>query len=136
MNQIADNTNLAQFWDSLAGGVQRQILEAVLTKTAKAVITHGAKGRKGKITIQLDLSRLNDEEDNAGLKVESKISYQLPTKRGDVAENEKRESVMYLTPKGLSDVPARIADEEETDHPVRNLNELPMRQREAELLPR
>lgn len=129
MNQVSDNTNLDAFFSTLAGGVQKQILEAVLTKTAKGVLTHGAKGRKGKLTIQIDMSRLNDEDGNLGLKVESKIAYQLPTKRGDSSENEKRESVMYLTPTGLSDVPARIRDEDEP-MPMRDLRELPIHQKQ------
>ena len=132
MNQVSDQTNLDQFWETLAGGVQKQILETILTKTAKGVVTHGAKGRKGKITIQIDMARLNDEEGNLGLKVESKIAYQIPTKRGDASENEKRESVMYLTPRGLSDVPARLQDEEEAPPPVRSLNELPLHQNQNE----
>ena len=113
MNRVNDDTNLEDFFNSLAAGVQRKILENVLTKTAKGVLTHGAKGRKGKIIIEISMARLNDEDENLGLKVESKLSFQTPTKRGDSSENENRESVMYLTPTGLSDVPARIHDEDE-----------------------
>lgn len=108
----SENTSLQEFFEMLAGGAQKKILEHVLTQTAKNVLAHGAKGRKGKVTIEIDFARLGDDSvDNGGLKVASKIIFKKPTQRGESLENETRESVLYLTRKGISDVPERKVDD-------------------------
>lgn len=108
-----DDTNLATFWDTLAGGVQAQIIAKVLSSVAKGTLAHGSKGKTGEVTIKLKMARQSDDMVEQGaLKIVSEVSFSAPTQRGKKAENEIRESVMFMTPSGLSDVPARKAEEE------------------------
>lgn len=108
-----DDTNLDTFFDTLAGGVQKQIIAKVLSKVAKNTLAHGSKGKAGEVTIKLKLSRQSDDMVEQGaLKIVSEVAFGSPTQRGKQTENEVRESVMYMTPTGLSDVPPKKLDEE------------------------
>ena len=108
-----DDTDLATFWDTLAGGVQKQIVAKVLSSVAKGTLAHGSKGKTGEVTIKLKFSRLSDDSVEQGaLKIVSEVSFGAPTQRGKKAENEVRESVMYMTSSGLSDVPPKKLDDE------------------------
>lgn len=109
-----DDTDLKDFFGSLAGGVQEKVIAKVLSSVAKGVLDHGAKGKTGNVTINLKIQRLSDDSVEQGaVKIVSEVSFSAPTTRGKKSENEIRESVMYMTSKGLSDVPPRKLDEEE-----------------------
>lgn len=108
-----DDTNLEDFWNSLAAGVQSQIISKVLSSVAKGVLAHGVKGKTGEVNIKLKFARQSDDTvDQGALKITSEVAFAAPTQRGKKAENEVRESIMFMTPHGLSDVPARKLDEE------------------------
>ena len=109
-----DDTDLNDFFESLAGGVQAQIMAKVLSSVSKGVLDHGTKGKTGVVTLNLKIQRLSDDTIEQGaVKIISELSFGAPTLRGKKVENEVRESVMYMTPTGLSDVPARKLSEEE-----------------------
>lgn len=108
-----DDTNLQSFFGSLAAGVQEQIIQKVLSKVGKAVLSHGTKGKTGEVNIKLKFARLSDDSIEQGaLKITSEVAFASPTQRGKASENEVRESVMYMTSTGLSDVPPRKLDDE------------------------
>ena len=76
-------------------------------------MAHGSKGKTGEVNIKLKFARLSDDTVEQGaLKITSEVSFGSPTQRGKQNENEIRESVMYMTPSGLSDVPPKKLDEE------------------------
>lgn len=108
-----DDTDLPVFFDTLAGGVQKQIIQKVLSSVSKGVLQHGSKGKAGEVTLNFKITRLSDDSVEQGaLKIVSTLSFAAPTQRGKKAENEARESVMYMTSSGLSDAPPRRLDEE------------------------
>lgn len=115
-NQVTpknDDTDLAVFFDTLAAGVQKQIIQKVLSQVSKGVLQHGSKGKTGEVTLKFKIARLSDDSVEQGaLKVISEVSFGAPTQRGKKAENEVRESVMYMTSSGLSDTPPKRLDEE------------------------
>ena len=63
------------------------------------------------VKLELKLSKMSEDSD-VGVKIDAKVSYKIPTKRGDKTENETRESVFFLDPqKGLVDTPPKRKEE-------------------------
>lgn len=112
--KAGDDTDLNGFFNTLGAGVQRKIIEKVLSSTAKGVLDHGAKGKTGEVNIKMKISRLSDDSVEQGaVKIVSEVSFATPTQRGKKAENEVRETVMYMTREGLRDTPPKKLDEEQ-----------------------
>jgi hypothetical protein len=79
-------------------GVYMQQAEAVLKEVAKAVINHGEKGKKGKVTLTFTLARLGEDSDMVN--VEHDWSYEHPTMRGKKTENNKSSTPMCVSKHG------------------------------------
>ncbi|URG13797.1 hypothetical protein [Acinetobacter phage vB_AbaS_TCUP2199] len=109
-----DDTDLGDFFNSLAGGVQRQIIQKVMSSVAKGVLQHGSKGKTGEVHIKLKFARLSDDTVEQGaVKITSEVFFAAPTQRGKKNETESRESVMYMSSQGLTDAPPKKLDEEQ-----------------------
>ena len=99
-------TNVSDFISSLGAGVTEQIISKVLSDAAVAVLVLDGK-KAADVKLELKLSKMSEDSD-VGVKIDAKVSYKIPTKRGDKTENETRESVFFLDPqKGLVDTPPK-----------------------------
>lgn len=106
-------TDVKALIESLGAGVTEQILAKVVSDASLAVLTNDAK-KKATVTLQLEISKLSPDSEEA-VKIDAKLAFKLPTKRGDKQENETRETVMYYdSQRGLVDTPPK-RKEENTD---------------------
>ena len=73
-----------------------KLSQKVLTDAAIAVLVLDGK-KTADVKLELKLTKMSEDSD-VGVKVDAKVSYKIPTKRGDKTENETRESVFFLDP--------------------------------------
>ena len=107
-------TNVSDFISNLGAGVTEQIISKVLSDAAVAVLVLDGK-KSADVKLELKLSKMSEDSD-VGVKIDAKVSYKIPTKRGDKTENETRESVFFLDPqKGLVDTPPKRKEEFQND---------------------
>ena len=107
-------TNVSDFISNLGAGVTEQIISKVLSDAAVAVLVLDGK-KSADVKLELKLSKMSEDSD-VGVKIDAKVSYKIPTKRGDKTENETRESVFFLDPqKGLIDTPPKCKEEYQND---------------------
>ena len=107
-------TDVKEFIGSLGAGVTEQIISKVLSDAAVAVLVLDGK-KTADVKLELKLTKMSEDSD-VGVKVDAKVSYKIPTKRGDKTENETRESVFFLDPqKGLVDTPPKRKEEFNND---------------------
>lgn len=103
-------TDVKALISNLGAGVTEQILAKVLTDASLAVLTLDGK-KKASVGLTLDISKLSPDSEEA-VKIDVKLAYKIPTKRGDKQENETRESVFYYDPQnGLVDAPPKRKEE-------------------------
>lgn len=108
--------------EELNAGVYMQQIEAVLKQVALGVINHGAKGKKGKMTLTLNLSRLGEDSDMVN--VEHAWSYDHPTMRGKKTEINTSNTPMCVSNDGhLTVYPLEQTDLFEKISPVTLIKE-------------
>lgn len=90
-------TNLLDILPDLFGGVFLAQIEAALSDAALGAVVWGEKGKKAKVTIDFDLSRIGESMQVA---VKHSVSYSYPTKRGKKAETSTTETPMHVGPRG------------------------------------
>jgi hypothetical protein len=90
-------------------GVFVDQLNEVMKDTAKAVINHGDKGKTGKITITLKMTRLGEDSDMVD--VEHSWAYEQPEMRGKSSRVNVTNTPMCVSSKGhLTVYPLTQAD--------------------------
>jgi hypothetical protein len=83
---------------TFAGKLSRAVADVAL-----GVMTNGDKGKKGKVTITLDFSRVGE---TSQVNIDHTVAYSKPTKRGKSSEEDTTATVMYVGRGGhLSVVP-------------------------------
>ena len=92
-------TDVNEFFTDLDGGVFEQKLSRILTDVAAAVVEHG---RKGKVTIDLDLSQIGNSHQ---VMIQHKLKFSRPTMRGTAQEDESTQTPMFIGKKGLTMLP-------------------------------
>lgn len=88
-------TDANEFLNSLNAGVFAQQLGRALSDVGAGVVDHG---KKGKVTITLELSQIGESNQ---VKVNHKLDYTVPTKRGTKREDTTLDTPMYVTPNGI-----------------------------------
>ena len=88
-------TDSNEFLNSLNAGVFAQQLGRALSDVGAGVVDHG---KKGKVTITLELSRIGESNQ---VKVNHKLDYTVPTKRGTKREDTTLDTPMYVTENGI-----------------------------------
>jgi hypothetical protein len=82
----------------LGAGVFVGQLEEVLKDTARATINHGDKGKVGKVTITLKMTRLGEDSDMVDL--EHSWAYEQPEMRGKSTRVNTSNTPMCVSSKG------------------------------------
>lgn len=92
------DTDASEFLNSLNAGVFAQQLGRALSQVGAGVVDFGEKGKKGKVTITLEFSRIGESNQ---VKVNHKLDYAIPTKRGTRREDTTLDTPMYVTENGI-----------------------------------
>ncbi len=87
---MANETNTAQLIEDLDGGVFEQKIAAALSQVASGVVEHG---RHGRVTIQLDFKQISN---SSQVTCSHKLTYQQPTSKGKVSEENTTETPLYV----------------------------------------
>lgn len=93
MSQESTSTNLAEMIGDLNGGVFAQKVERALSDVALGVVTHGDKGKSGKVTLTFDMKRIGESNQVA---LRHTISYVQPTTRGKKSEDDSTETPLHV----------------------------------------
>lgn len=86
-------TNIEDFLDSLDGGTFKGILARALSDAALHVVTHGDKGKKGKVSVEFDLARIGE---SLQVQVTHQIKMAMPTARGKKTEEAKTSTPFHV----------------------------------------
>ena len=86
-------TDVNDFFDELGAGVFKQKLAHVLSEVAAGVIAYGGGKRKGKVTIELSIAQLGENEQ---LLINQKLAFELPLKRGKRMETDVTDSAFFV----------------------------------------
>lgn len=90
-------TNLLEILPDLQAGVFLSQIEQALTDAALNICVHGEKGKKAKVTVEFDLSRIGESNQVA---VAHTVSFTYPTKRGKKSETATTETPMHVGQRG------------------------------------
>lgn len=88
-------TDTTEFLQSLNAGVFAQQVGTALSAVAAGVVDHG---KKGKVTLTFELSQIGESNQ---VKINHKLDYIQPTKRGSKREDTALDTPMYVTPNGI-----------------------------------
>lgn len=91
---MSKSTDLSEFFSDLEAGVFEQKIARAVSEVASGVIEHS---RKGKLTITLDFRRVGN---GSQVGIIHKLTYQKPTLRGKLTEDNVSETTMHVSPKG------------------------------------
>lgn len=108
-------TDTNEFFNSLNAGVFAQQVGRALSDVAAGVIDHG---KKGKVVLTFELSQIGESNQ---VKINHKLDFAQPTKRGTKREDTALETPMYVGPNGIelfqNDPTAQLFNKQDT--PVR-----------------
>ncbi|MHC5351664.1 hypothetical protein [Metapseudomonas furukawaii] len=111
-------TDINDFFGSLNAGIFGQQIGAALSEVGTGVVEFG---KKGKLIITLELSQIGESNQ---VKINHKLDYLVPTKRGSRREDTALDTPMYVTAKGLelfqTDPTAQMFTREDTPVPARS----------------
>ncbi|MHB0844728.1 hypothetical protein ACYCGP_18085 [Stutzerimonas nitrititolerans] len=88
-------TDTSEFINSLNAGVFAQQVGRALSDVAAGVVEHG---KKGKLSITFELSQIGESNQ---VKINHKLDFTQPTKRGSKREDTALDTPMYVTANGL-----------------------------------
>lgn len=108
-------TEITEFLNSLNAGVFAQQVGRALSDVAAGVIDHG---KKGKVVLTFELSQIGESNQ---VKINHKLDFAQPTKRGTKREDTALDTPMYVTSNGIelfqNDPTAQLFNKQDT--PVR-----------------
>lgn len=92
----------------LDAGVFSEKLSRAVKDVAQGVVAHGDGGKKGKVVIELSMSRIGESSQVA---MTHKLKFDRPTKRGKLSEEDATDTALYFSPQlGLSIAPHAQTD--------------------------
>lgn len=108
-------TNVNDFIDELGAGVIKQKLALILSEAALGAIHHGTAKKKAKVTLELTLVQVGENEQ---VIISHKFSHVIPTARGKKAEDSTAETPMFVGRGGV----LTVSPPKEDDNGQFNLN--------------
>ena len=91
MSETNRMTDVPVFIYDLDAGVFENKFAAALNATALGVLNNGGKG---KVTIEIDLSRMSNSMEEKRVMLAHKLKFTAPTPRGKTAEEDTTETPM------------------------------------------
>jgi len=108
-------TDITEFLNSCNSGVFAAQVGRALSDVAAGVIDHG---KKGKVVLTFELSQIGESNQ---VKINHKLDFAQPTKRGTKREDTAVDTPMYVGPNGIelfqNDPTAQLFNKQDT--PVR-----------------
>jgi hypothetical protein len=92
--------NIIETLEEFNAGVFLMQFEEILKQAALGVIYHGTKGKKGKVTLTIAMSRVEDPDKTDKVLVEHTWAIDAPTKRGKKTETNMTDTEMYVSREG------------------------------------
>ena len=90
---MSTKTNVDDFINELGAGVFKEKLAHALSDAALGTVLHGDKSRKGKVVIEISLSRFGE---NDQVIIGHKLGLSVPTKRGKRTEEDTTDTAMFV----------------------------------------
>lgn len=91
-------TDVNDFIEELGAGVFKEKLAHILSEAALGTVHFGQGNKKGKVTIELTLQQIGENEQ---VIVSHKLSNSIPTKRGKKSEEDITETPFYVGKGGV-----------------------------------
>lgn len=105
-------TDTTEFLGSLNAGVFAQQVGRALSDVAAGVVDHG---KKGKVVLTFELSQIGESNQ---VKINHKLDFAQPTKRGTKREDTALDTPMYVTANGIelfqNDPTAQLFSQQDT----------------------
>lgn len=86
-------TDLDSLFDELNAGVFRQQIERALSDVALGVVTHGDRGKKGKVVLTFDMARIGESNQ---VNLTHRLEYRAPTARGKRTEDVTTDTPLHV----------------------------------------
>ncbi|QLK60846.1 hypothetical protein GE278_08760 [Enterobacteriaceae bacterium Kacie_13] len=86
-------TNVPEFLSELDAGIFENKIAAALNAAALGVLNNGGKG---KVTIEIDVSRISNSMEEKRVMLAHKLKFSAPTPRGKTSEEDTTETPMYV----------------------------------------
>ncbi|MCC3745293.1 hypothetical protein LLQ46_00325 [Rouxiella badensis] len=86
-------TNVPEFLSELDAGIFENKIAAALNNAALGVLNNGGKG---KVTIEIDVSRISNSMEEKRVMLSHKLKFSAPTPRGKTSEEDLTETPMYV----------------------------------------
>lgn len=125
-NQIDTKTNVVDFISELNAGILINQLGLTLSEAALATVLHAKGNQKGKVTLELSMAQLGENEQ---VVITSKLTKSVPTKRGKKYEENITDTPFFVGKGGVLTIDAPKVDNNEqfqlnheTDGKVRKIN--------------
>lgn len=93
--------NFADTLPDLDAGVFLEKVSSAVQAVALGAVLYGAKGKTGKVTIELTISRIGDSNQ---VNVDHRVTQVRPTKRGKLTEEDTTSTALYVAPGGAVSV--------------------------------
>lgn len=97
MSNEKDTTPGTRVIEEFDAGLFARKLTAVMQQAALSVIDYGATDKKGKVTIDMTITRVGDSRQ---ISVAHRLAYSKPTLRGKAGEDETTSTVFYVHQNG------------------------------------
>jgi len=93
--QMAESrmTNVPEFLSELDAGIFENKIAAALNTAALGVLNNGGKG---KVSIEIDVSRISNSMEEKRVMLAHKLKFSAPTPRGKTSEEDTTETPMYV----------------------------------------
>ncbi|EIC84717.1 hypothetical protein [Serratia sp. M24T3] len=90
---VSRMTNVPEFLSELDAGIFENKIAAALNNAALGVLNNGGKG---KVTIEIDVSRISNSMEEKRVMLSHKLKFSAPTPRGKTSEEDLTETPMYV----------------------------------------
>lgn len=95
---MGNQTNIDTFINDLNAGVFKEKLAHILSECALGTVIHGNGRKKGKVTVELTIEQVGD---NDQVIVSHTLSHITPTKRGKRSEEDSTQTPMFVGKGGV-----------------------------------
>ena len=107
MKSVPNCTDINDFFSELSAGTFDDKLGITLSEVALGTVMHGGGNKKGKVTIELTITKVGD---NDQVFITSKLTKSAPTKRGKKIEEDTTDTPYFVGKGGVITIDAPKED--------------------------
>lgn len=109
VTQIRKYTDITELFDAMQGGTFQAQLERALSEVALHVVTHGDKGKKGKVVIEFNMARVGE---STQVNLTHKLTFNAPTARGKKSEDAAAQVPLHVGSNGRLSLSPELNNQE------------------------